>query len=133
MSLGEITGVVLRLFTHRTELEQLWPRIRLAQRSAQEILATVDATMALANKIAPGLLGDVRAVEPEQRYDVAWLQQSLNTLVGAGLAVDGELGPLTKRAIEVFQRQNGLVVDGWAGVATEAKILDRLYSTTRRA
>ena len=33
----------------------------------------------------------------------AWVQQSLNHLIGAGLSVDGVLGPLTRAAIMQFQ------------------------------
>lgn len=33
----------------------------------------------------------------------AWVQSSLNQLIGAGLSVDGVLGPLTRAAIMQFQ------------------------------
>jgi peptidoglycan hydrolase-like protein with peptidoglycan-binding domain len=51
-------------------------------------------------------------------HTVQWLQQSLNTLIKAGLTTDGILGPRTIGAIKTFQQAHGLVVDGWAGRAT---------------
>ena len=43
------------------------------------------------------------------------LQQQLNTVMSSGLAVDGSFGPLTKAALENFQRKFGLTVDGEYG------------------
>lgn len=74
-------------------------------------------------------LGDLverlKGVEPEtpplSQYKVGsveWLQDSLNMLTGAGLVVDGDYGPMTKRAIEEYQGDEGLTVDGWAGPET---------------
>lgn len=48
---------------------------------------------------------------------VITLQQDLNTQ-GAGLAVDGDFGPLTLAAVEWFQRGNNLTVDGIVGPIT---------------
>lgn len=48
---------------------------------------------------------------------VSQLQSDLNTQ-GASLTVDGIFGPLTKAAVEWFQRGNGLAVDGICGPLT---------------
>lgn len=49
----------------------------------------------------------------------AQIQTLLNTF-GYKLAVDGIVGPVTMRAIEDFQRKNGLTVDGIVGPKTMA-------------
>jgi peptidoglycan hydrolase-like protein with peptidoglycan-binding domain len=46
-----------------------------------------------------------------------WVQAALNVIEGAKLA-DGKYGPVTRAAVEKFQRSHGLTVDGWAGVNT---------------
>ena len=57
---------------------------------------------------------------------VAWLQDSLNKLNNAGLAVDGDYGPATKKAVSDYQKEHGLAVDGWAGPQTVAAIMEDL-------
>src|SRR5690606_14618966 len=51
-----------------------------------------------------------------------WIQQSLNTVMAAGLAVDGIMGPKTLEAIRRFQASQRLVQDGIVGPNTEAAI-----------
>ena len=118
MNVFDALGIALRFITHRDEVD----------RTVRDAIDVANRSYALATKIAPELVAPYRAlVAPgTQQYDVAWLQQSLNALTGAGLEIDGVLGPITKRAIEDFQRRNGLTVDGWAGALTEAKILELL-------
>ena len=48
---------------------------------------------------------------------VKWLQYELNRY-GAGLKVDGILGPKSEQAIKDYQKANKLVVDGKAGPVT---------------
>ena len=55
-----------------------------------------------------------------------WLQESLNTLVDAGLEVDGEYGPATNKAVAEYQTENGLKADGWAGPETISLIVEQL-------
>lgn len=43
---------------------------------------------------------------------VVQIQQYLNQQIQAGLTVDGQFGPMTQAAVENFQRQNGLQVNG---------------------
>jgi peptidoglycan hydrolase-like protein with peptidoglycan-binding domain len=44
--------------------------------------------------------------EPEHKEgSVAWLQDSLNDLIGAGLEVDGIYGAATKAAISEYQKR----------------------------
>ena len=49
--------------------------------------------------------------------DVKWLQQRLN-VYGAGLAVDGDFGPVTEAAVREYQLRHGLAVDGIVGPVT---------------
>lgn len=53
-----------------------------------------------------------------------WIQRSLNTIDGAGLAEDGIVGPKTRSAIRAFQSRVGLVVDGVVGPLTEAALIN---------
>jgi peptidoglycan hydrolase-like protein with peptidoglycan-binding domain len=57
---------------------------------------------------------------------VEWLQESLNTLNGAGLVVDGDYGPATKKAISDYQSKHDLKADGWAGPDTVSSIVNEL-------
>ncbi len=55
---------------------------------------------------------------------VKQLQTSLNTIMDAGLVVDGDFGSATETAVIRFQAKYGLVADGVVGPATIAKIND---------
>lgn len=54
--------------------------------------------------------------------DVKLLQQALNALMGAGLAVDGAYGAKTEAAVKAFQKKYGIGQDGIAGKITLGKI-----------
>ena len=51
-------------------------------------------------------------------YDVRTLQWVLNGWIGIGLVGDADFGPLTKEAVEAFQRRLGYTVDGIVGAQT---------------
>ena len=72
--------------------------------------------------------GDDARDEPQQSFSVEWLQESLNELgTSPVLAVDGDYGEQTKAAVAEYQEEHPpLVVDGWAGVATQASIYEEL-------
>lgn len=55
---------------------------------------------------------------------VKQLQTSLNTIMDAGLTVDGNFGPATDTAVRAFQTKYGLDVDGKVGSNTIALIND---------
>lgn len=50
--------------------------------------------------------------------DVARVQAQLNRKMGAGLAADGDFGPLTDQAVKAFQTSRGLTADGIVGADT---------------
>ena len=69
--------------------------------------------------------GDVHAHPTPSSYpahSVAALQTDLNTLIGAGLTVDGWYGGLTRNAVASLQSKKGLFVDGLIGPNTWAAI-----------
>ncbi len=53
-----------------------------------------------------------------------WVQGSMNLLVtpSPNLTVDGLYGAKTRAAVQAFQTQNGIAVDGWAGRLTQGLI-----------
>jgi peptidoglycan hydrolase-like protein with peptidoglycan-binding domain len=53
---------------------------------------------------------------------VYWLQYSLNTCYGAGLALDGDYGPLTEAAVRHAQGLAGIPQDGIYGPVTRQHI-----------
>jgi peptidoglycan hydrolase-like protein with peptidoglycan-binding domain len=54
--------------------------------------------------------------------EVKWLQDSLNTILGTDLLVDGMYGAITREAVKQFQQRHGLQIDGVAGPITKGKI-----------
>ena len=53
---------------------------------------------------------------------IRWLQDSLNRILGIGLAVDGIFGPRTRAAVRSFQQRSGLTPDGIPGPKTDSAI-----------
>ena len=122
-------GLALRLVTHYREIERLAPQVVKVAVEIQALLPKVQLVMGqaieLGNKIAPELMP--AAKQPaEQVFDAKWLQASLNEVMGTNLVVDGIVGPLTRNAVETFQKMHSppLVVDGWAGVQTMALLAE---------
>ena len=66
-------------------------------------------------------------MQPQPKtLDVKWLQTSLKTLGFDPGPIDGVYGEKVKAAVSAFQKARDLVVDGWAGVMTQAKIIAEL-------
>ncbi len=54
---------------------------------------------------------------------IKWIQQSLNRILGARLAIDGIIGARTGNAIRSFQQRQGLTADGTVDSVTEAALI----------
>jgi peptidoglycan hydrolase-like protein with peptidoglycan-binding domain len=54
---------------------------------------------------------------------VAWVQNTLNRVLGPRLVVDGIMGPATRSAIRTFQQREELQVDGIVGPLTERRLI----------
>lgn len=82
--------------------------------------ATVTPTTSSSSVLKLGSIGDL----------VKTLQKNLNTLMKAGLDVDGSFGNATYNAVIAFQKKYGLEVDGEVGKNTQAKITELLKNST---
>jgi protein involved in temperature-dependent protein secretion len=135
MNIGDALSIAFRLITNIVEIQRMVLRVQAVSHDAQvllpQLLAVIgdgqrvlrDANELLA-KIAPEFMPGARLVDT--KYDVKWLQTSLNVLTEASLKVDGDYGPQTRAAVARFQTANQLTPDGWAGILTESKIVDLL-------
>ena len=121
IGMGSIIGIGLKLVANREKIAQAWGQIAPA---IEAVRKNYPAIKDLIEDIMPGAM---TPDEPQQSYSVEWLQESLNTLNNAGLTVDGDYGEQTKAAVAEYQEEHPpLVVDGWAGVATQASIYEEL-------
>ena len=100
------------------------PRSGRWMRRGRNIIVLEDPSSA--SRSAPSSVGETAAWGHETgaagRDEVAWIQSSLNQVMGSGLAVDGVIGPATRAAIAAFQRREGLGIDGIAGPITKAAL-----------
>jgi murein L,D-transpeptidase YcbB/YkuD len=124
MGFGDITGIIFRIVANLPAIIE----------AANKIFALYPQLMDVLKGILPGVFG--AKVSPAAAgggkpdgFNVQWLQESLNTLDSARLKIDGDYGNLTREAVKAFQTKHGLFVDGWAGLATSAKIYDMLAKT----
>ncbi len=91
-------------------------------------LIDLDASLALpgwpANKPWPSIPAPapVPAGHDAGNHGTEWLQESLNTLMKAGLDVDGSFGKRTAMAVQQFQEAHGLTADGLVGPQTLAAL-----------
>jgi peptidoglycan hydrolase-like protein with peptidoglycan-binding domain len=84
----------------------------------------VDAPFSLTASSCPSNI-----VQGDSGACVSVLQELLN-FYGQGLSVDGSFGPLTDTAVENFQRQAGIGVDGQVGPTTRGDLYSRLGGTS---
>jgi hypothetical protein len=67
-------------------------------------------------------------------HDLRWVQQALNSLGATPLLeVDGSYGDKTKRMLEIFQTENGLMVTGLPDASTILEIEKHLQAPTQPA
>jgi peptidoglycan hydrolase-like protein with peptidoglycan-binding domain len=125
-SFGDIISIGLSIISNKDKILPMWSKIESV---IQEVMTLYPDVRSLISEIAPQLVPAATATSaqkfvyvPPDGLSVTWLQQSLNTLMNAGLTADGVYGPATQAAVSAFQTANGLTADGWAGVATSAAI-----------
>jgi peptidoglycan hydrolase-like protein with peptidoglycan-binding domain len=115
--IGQIIGLALRIVSNRDKIAGLWDQITAL---VQEVRGNDPQLGNLFDQL-------IHPAKPApQTMDVKWLQESLNTLGYGPLTVDGDYGEATKAAVRKFQQAHSLEVDGWAGVSTQAAILEEL-------
>jgi len=66
-----------------------------------------------------------RISPPPQPVSIKWVQERLNTILGANLAIDGIMGPKTLNALKTFQGLKSLPVTG----TLTAETLEALRAT----
>lgn len=64
---------------------------------------------------------------------IAWVQDALNQVLKASLAVDGKIGTGTRNAIRSFQQKNRLSVDGKVGPMTERALVKAVNALSAAA
>ncbi len=97
------------------ELRKVWPEIR-----PEAIALFAEALPEVAREWSRPHIMPVAG-------DVKWVQETLNKL-GAKIKVDGDYGEETQKAVKKFQSDEGLTVDGWAGMITLAAMFTKLRS-----
>lgn len=115
MNFSQIVSLVMTLLGKREELTKI----------IQEVIAIFNRV----NQSFPQLgelIKNAGAGAAAPAMSVNWLQESLNKLVDAKLTVDGKYGDATHDAVRKFQTAHGLTVDGWAGIETQAAIVNAL-------
>jgi len=129
MAFTDLIGTAFRFLSHRKEIEDV----------ASKFGPIVQEVVPLIEKIAPGTLSGLLAAPgtlpppqvlppQQQEFTASWLQDALNKVDSAGLAVDGDYGDATRRAVANFQKKRDLVPDGWAGVKTSAALYAALQA-----
>jgi N-acetyl-anhydromuramyl-L-alanine amidase AmpD len=121
IGIGSIIGIGLKVVANRDRIAEAWNTIAPI---IQDVRKNYPKIIDLLDDIAPGVT--TPKAEPDS-FSVEWLQASLNKIDKFGLEVDGDYGEATRAAVAEYQRMHPpLVVDGWAGVATQASIYEEL-------
>ena len=119
MNLFEVVATVYRNWPRISRtIDLLKPIVDAYQENSQELNENIRVLSEAFGARQPIDKGDVYS----QAYDVEWIQRALNALLGYKLEVSGRYDGPTKRAVEEFQKRNGLDVDGWVGPETAAAL-----------
>jgi hypothetical protein len=119
MDLFRLVPLLFRLVQHRDAISRL---IALLAPVGKQLQASGPEIVTLIRRLMPEAFPEVERILSDDtlvRFDVKWLQESLNKL-GQNLEVDGDYGPATKKAVWHFQQEfmGADQADGWAGIAT---------------
>lgn len=98
---------------------------------AQPAQSTTPEQQTVSNANSGGKVSDLSytLAKGQKSDDVKLLQNALNQIIGAGLAVDGSFGGATLKAVKEFQRRFGLDADGRVGPATRKKFREMGFHT----
>ncbi len=119
MNLFEAVAAVYRNWPRISRtIDLLKPIVAAYQENSKELNENIRILSEAFGARPPIDKGDVYS----QAYDVEWIQRALNALLGYKLGVSGRYDEATKAAVEQFQRQNALAVDGWVGPETATKL-----------
>ncbi len=88
------------------------------QAAGNNVAVVVDNAQALATEAAAPIEDATKSLGITDKPNGKLIQQALKNAGFYAGKVDGEIGPKTKKAIEVFQAQNGLKADGKVGRKT---------------
>ncbi len=108
--------------------EYTWPLAKTTE-SLENMKARISTMSALDTKTALSKYAwedFMPANENTNMLEMSALYQRALTLLGVPVGVDGFFGAKTRKAIQEFQKANGLVTDGMPGKRTTEKILSRL-------
>ncbi len=103
------------------DIVKLLPLIFSLLSRGGEIAGLVKQLLSLIDNMVKLFKGPGDPVPPA--LDLRWLQQALTDLGYNVGGIDGLMGPKTQKAIEAFQKAEGLEVDGWAFAETIAALL----------
>lgn len=120
--------IALRAIQHRDKILDL---LNLVMPAIKEIAHVAPAAWPLARELAAELFPEMQHMIADKslaKFDVKWLQRSLNRVMGTKLAEDGDYGEQTRAAVTAFQRKymEPNEVDGWAGLATCSALYNEL-------
>jgi subtilisin family serine protease/outer membrane protein OmpA-like peptidoglycan-associated protein len=101
-------------------------RARFARRVGQVDGSLLPDTLVLRARAEAAEAPDAEQAAPDS--NVRWLQSALNRAIGAGLVVDGLLGPATRDAVRRYQAVRGLQVDGIVGPQTLGALRNEYYA-----
>lgn len=101
-------------------LEQMQEPISMEALSTMNVATAPSIPEAASGVSAQGPSGQLAALPTSGKPSAQEIQTALKNAKYYAGDIDGKLGPLTKKAIEDFQRANGLQADGKAGPKTWA-------------
>lgn len=98
----------------------------LSEPTYRELEKVLPELLAIGNRVQQELFPHTVKNSVVASFDVFWVQSALNKL-GEKLKVDGDLGPVTQKAVRDFQTKNLIVPDdGFPGRATCVAIWNKL-------
>lgn len=125
-------SILMTLGSRRADIQRA---VQIYEQNKKSNTELIDIARSVATDL--GVLdapAGAQTVSGLERYDTAWIQRSLNTLMGASLLVDGKQGEATDAAVLTFQKAQNkkypdrtpLQEDGRSGVITAGRVAEEL-------